>query len=67
MKHISIRNLIITGVAVLTVSSCSKKLELFPKNDLTSENAYSTVAGYRSVLAKVYGGLASTGNAGPRR
>lgn len=65
MKHISIRNLIITGAAVLTVSSCSKKLELFPKNDLTSENAYSTVAGYRSVLAKVYGGLASTGNVGP--
>lgn len=65
MKHISIRNLLITGAAVLAVSSCSKKLDLFPKNDLTSENAYSTVEGYRSVLAKVYGGLASTGNAGP--
>ena len=65
MKHISIKHIIIAGVAALTMPSCSEKLDLFPQNDFTSENAYATAAGYRSVLAKVYGGLATTGNAGP--
>lgn len=65
MKYISIKNILLAGIAVLSVSSCSKKLDLFPQNDFTSENAYATVDGYRSVLAKVYGGLASTGNQGP--
>ncbi len=65
MKNISINKIIVAGVLAIAVSACSKKLDLFPKNDFTSENAYSTVAGYRSVLAKVYGGLATTGNVGP--
>jgi hypothetical protein len=52
-------------VAVLLGTSCAKKLDLFPQNDLTSATTYSTAAGYKSVLAKVYGGLATTGNAGP--
>jgi starch-binding outer membrane protein, SusD/RagB family len=64
MKHISIKN-IVAVVAVVTVASCAKKLDLYPQNDLTSETTYSTAAGYRQVLAKIYGGLASTGNAGP--
>ena len=65
MKYISIKNFLVAGVAILSVTSCSKKLDLFPDNDLTSESAYKTIDGYRSVLAKVYGGLATTGNAGP--
>jgi len=64
MKHISFKN-IVAIVAVVAVTSCAKKLDLLPKNDLTSETTYSTYAGYRGVLAKVYGGLASTGNQGP--
>lgn len=64
MKQISIKH-IVAIVAVVAVTSCAKKLDLLPQNDLTSEKAYSTYAGYRAVLAKVYGGLASTGNAGP--
>jgi hypothetical protein len=55
--------LLLTAVALF--SSCAKKLDLFPQNDLTPEKTYSTAAGYKSVLAKVYGGLAITGNAGP--
>lgn len=47
------------------VSSCAKKLDLFPQNDLTPEKAYSTPAGYKSVLAKIYGTMATSGNAGP--
>src|SRR5688572_18652018 len=64
MKYMSIKNML-AGVVVLMIASCSKKLDLFPENDLTSENAYATIDGYRGVLAKVYGGLATTGNAGP--
>jgi starch-binding outer membrane protein, SusD/RagB family len=64
MKHISIKH-IVAIVAVVTVTSCAKKLDLYPQNDLTSQTTYSTAAGYKQVLAKIYGGLASTGNAGP--
>ncbi len=55
----------IAGVTLSMVTSCAKKLDLFPQNDLTAATTYSTSAGYKSVLAKVYGGLATTGNAGP--
>ncbi|WP_153800937.1 RagB/SusD family nutrient uptake outer membrane protein [Foetidibacter luteolus] len=65
MKSIKIRNIFIACVAAATVSSCAKKLDLYPQNDLTPATTYSTAAGYKSVLAKVYGGLASTGNTGP--
>lgn len=61
----SIKNIIIAGVAAITVTSCAKKLDLYPQNDLTPATVYSTPEGYKSVLAKVYGGLATTGNAGP--
>src|SRR5215213_6179287 len=51
--------------AVMLLSSCSKKLDLFPQNDLTPEKTFSTAAGYKAVLAKIYGTLAITGNSGP--
>ena len=51
--------------AMLLFASCAKKLDLYPQNDLTPATTYATAAGYKSVLAKVYGGLATTGNAGP--
>ena len=65
MKSSFIKNLMIAGVAVTMVTSCAKKLDLFPQNELTSATTYSTAAGSKSVLAKVYGGMATTGNAGP--
>ncbi|RYD91146.1 MAG: RagB/SusD family nutrient uptake outer membrane protein, partial [Sphingobacteriales bacterium] len=57
---------IFTAIVVITlaVSSCSKDLNLTPTNDITSEKAYSTPAGYKNVLAKVYGSFAQTGNNG---
>lgn len=64
MKNISLKNILLVGL-VLLVSSCSKKLDLFPQNDMTSQDVYSSAAGYKQVLAKIYGGLATTGNAGP--
>src|SRR6476661_8102361 len=65
MKFRTINHFIIGALIAAGVTSCSKKLDLFPKNDLTPATTYSTAAGYKNVLAKVYGGLATTGNAGP--
>lgn len=64
MKNI-IKKLSIVAVAAVVVASCSKKLDLFPTNDLTPETVYSTAEGYKSVLAKIYGNMATTGNQGP--
>ncbi len=47
------------------VASCTKKLDLYPTNDITSQSVYSTPAGYKQALAKVYGSFALTGNQGP--
>jgi hypothetical protein len=63
MKNNLMRYILFVAVLVIT-ASCAKKLDLFPVNDLTPEKTYSTVQGYKSVLAKVYGGLAITGNQG---
>jgi len=53
-------------VIVAALASCSKKFEdVKPTNDLTAGDAYSTPAGYRSAIAKVYGAMALTGNEGP--
>jgi starch-binding outer membrane protein, SusD/RagB family len=65
MKHKLINKLILAAATAVAVSSCAKKLDLFPQNDLTPEKAYSTAAGYKAVLAKIYGTLSITGNSGP--
>lgn len=65
MKNNIINKLILAGAITVAVSSCAKKLDLFPQNDLTPEKTYANAAGYKSVLAKIYGTLAITGNAGP--
>ncbi|MBO9659949.1 MAG: RagB/SusD family nutrient uptake outer membrane protein, partial [Chitinophagaceae bacterium] len=55
------------SIAFLLVSliSCSKKLDRLPKNDITSEQVYSTFQGYTEAFAKVYAAFALTGNSGP--
>lgn len=65
MKNSKIKNTILAVAAALFVTSCAKKLDLFPQNDLTPEKTYATAGGYKSVLAKIYGTLAITGNTGP--
>jgi hypothetical protein len=52
-------------LVLVLVQSCTKKLELMPTNDVTSETVYATPDGYKQVLAKVYGSFALTGNIGP--
>ncbi|MBL0057396.1 MAG: RagB/SusD family nutrient uptake outer membrane protein [Chitinophagaceae bacterium] len=57
-----------TGTALvlaMVLASCAKKLDLVPQNDLTPEKVYATPAGYKGVLAKIYGGLSIGGNSGP--
>jgi len=51
---------IVSGV----VLSCTKKLDLLPTNDVTAESVYSTSAGYKKALAKIYAAFALTGNSG---
>jgi hypothetical protein len=65
MKNKLIKYLSVGLVVMVVAGSCAKKLDLYPTNDLTPEKTYSTAAGYKSVLAKIYGTLAITGNAGP--
>ena len=53
------------AVTAVSFSACKDILDLQPLNDVTSEVAYSNIAGYRQALAKVYGSFALTGNSGP--
>ena len=64
MKKISIQLFSLLAVLALTVSSC-KKWDIKPEVDQTSETVYANANGYKTVLAKVYGSFATTGNAGP--
>lgn len=56
---------ILTLSAGMLFSSCTKDLDRTPTYGLTADKLYQNEAGYRSGLAKVYGGLALTGNNGP--
>ena len=58
MKNNILKYLLFSLVAAIVASSCAKKLDLYPTNDLTPEKTFSTPAGYKSVLAKIYGTLA---------
>jgi starch-binding outer membrane protein, SusD/RagB family len=58
----------ISGILAMTVffiASCTKDLDRQPKYGNTAASLYKDLAGYKSVLAKVYAGLTLTGNSGP--
>lgn len=65
MKTNIFKLIIATSLVAIGVSSCTKKLDLLPTNDVTSAQVYSTPAGYKQAFAKVYGSFALTGNQGP--
>jgi starch-binding outer membrane protein, SusD/RagB family len=58
---------IYAGIAILSffVSSCAKKLDLLPQNDLVPDRVYASPSGYKAVLAKIYAGMSIGGNVGP--
>lgn len=64
MKKMFLKSSVVLLVLVF-VQACNKKLDLRPTNDVTAETVYSTPAGYKQVLAKVYAAFALTGNQGP--
>jgi len=65
MKKTYLQTGLLAVFSFIIVQSCTKKLDLFPTNDVTSEVVYATAAGYKQVLGKVYGSFALTGNQGP--
>jgi len=65
MKNNSIKYAGILVAAAIVFTSCAKKLDLLPQNDFTPEKVYATPAGYKGVLAKIYGGMSIGGNTGP--
>lgn len=61
----NIKKITMLFLCVGTLCSCTKDLDRVPKYALTTDGLYKNEAGYRSSLAKIYGGLALTGNSGP--
>ncbi len=57
---------IILLVGLLTVlSACTDKLDLTPLTGTTSATVYNEPANYKAVLAKIYAGMAVSGQTGP--
>ena len=56
----------ITGILTLAlaIGSCTKNLNRVPLNANTSETQYNTAAGYKEVLAKVYGSYSLVSSSG---
>jgi len=65
MKYISKKIALILAGMSLVLTSCFSDLDRFPVNDVTGEEVYRDVMGFKMALAKVYGAMILTGNAGP--
>ncbi|WEK36989.1 MAG: RagB/SusD family nutrient uptake outer membrane protein [Candidatus Pseudobacter hemicellulosilyticus] len=55
MKKILLHKTALWLPVLLLLASCHKDLDLQPANDNTADKQYSTLTGYKQVLAKVYG------------
>lgn len=64
MKLNHIKIVIAAVFAIAIIPGCERKLDLKPTNDIIADQVYSTARGYKQALAKVYGAMALTGNAG---
>jgi starch-binding outer membrane protein, SusD/RagB family len=62
-----IKNLVLLSLTLVFVlfESCTKDLDRKDPYNLTSDTVYTDPASYRALLAKIYAGLALTGNQGP--
>jgi hypothetical protein len=65
-QYIRLYIYVILSVSV-SFSSCHKDLDLQPVNANTSEKQFSTVEGYKQVLAKVYGAYSLVSSTGVER
>lgn len=65
MYH-KIKPILITFFAVMLLASCEKELELVPEDTRqSSANVFDDPASYKQFLAKLYAGLAVSGQQGP--
>lgn len=63
-KYIN-KTIITAGLtAVLFLTSCEKDLDRMPETEITSASVYANFANYKGVLAKIYAGLAMSGQEG---
>lgn len=67
MKNIIYNKTMIAGAMVIAfvLSSCVKDLDREPFVEITSVSVYKDPANYKKVLAKIYAGLALSGQQGP--
>ena len=65
MKNIKNSIIICSILAMTMLESCVKDLDRVPVYDITSATVYNDPANYRSIIAKVYAGLAVSGQQGP--
>jgi len=53
---------VMMGTAVLTLNTaCTDDLNQFPHNETTSEQVYTNIQNYESVLGKIYASMTATG------
>jgi hypothetical protein len=64
MKKIIAHSIVLMS-ALVVFTGCHKDLDKLPPNTETAVGLYTSESGYLSVLAKVYGSMALTGNNGP--
>jgi hypothetical protein len=64
MRFTSTGRIIRAGILALALTGCGD-LSVDPKSSVTSGNAFSDPSTYRAFLAKLYVGLATTGQEGP--
>jgi hypothetical protein len=64
MKKNLLKYICIVAIAGTSLTACKKTLDLQPTNATTADQVYSTPAGYKQSLAKVYSAYALTGSGG---
>jgi hypothetical protein len=66
MRIMSTRWLAVGGAALcLALPACNNDLTVAPQSNITSGNIFSDTTSYKAFLAKLYAGLAVTGQSGP--
>ncbi|MBC5772749.1 RagB/SusD family nutrient uptake outer membrane protein [Pontibacter sp. KCTC 32443] len=60
-----LRTILCAGLVTVATTSCINDLDREPFYEATSASVYKDFANYKMVLAKLYGGLAVTGQQGP--
>src|SRR5690349_1301632 len=65
MKFSTIKKLVPAALILCVFASCTKDLNRQPLTGTTAQEVYNTPANYKDVLAKVYAGLAVSGQQGP--